>query len=211
MLDPLLKLCKAIMGPFGITLLDSLTYHFKAPRKTFSEQKKEHRWAPLDTQKVGVPVRAPLWSSRGEENSTAYELPVLCGGGGKQGGRDFILPKNNRRGEAETKQTCISKLKLFYIGIWKSSSVSEQSNCAQDFFFLKSHLKKSVLATGLSPDVCTCTHWGTTINWLYPQRTDLYTKQSEEIRLWHHRSLFMFWRRHKDGTSPWPAPSFLYV
>lgn len=183
MLDPPLKLCKAIMVPFGITVLDSLNYHFKPQRKTFPEQKKEHRWAPLDTQRVGDPVCAPLWSSQWGKHSTEYELPVLCSGEEEnREGRTAPYLKTIEARRAEAQQTWgIASENSGYFTRACGSLVLRQSKAIALKVFLKLQLKKSVLVTGFSPDLCTCTHWGNRVNWLYSQKTNPYTRQSEEI------------------------------
>lgn len=147
MLDPLLKLCKAIMGPFGITVLDSLTYHFKPQRKTFSEQKKEHRSTFGHTEGGRSCTCSPLEQPVGEAQHWVWVTCAVQWRGGKQGGKDFIPPENNRsqkRWSPTDLRPCISELKLFYTSIQKSSTVSEQSNCAQDFPFSLSFIWRNL-------------------------------------------------------------------
>lgn len=151
---------------------------------------------------------SPLGAASGESTAPG-ELPVLWRQG-KQGGKDFILPKSNRsqkRGSPTDLTPCISELKLFYTEV--QYCVRAKQLCSGVSFFLKLHLKKLILVTGLSPELCTSIHGENTGNRLYPQRTDLYTSSVKRSGsgIMGHSSWSGTWRRHQDGTPQWPAPS----
>lgn len=82
----------------------------------------------------------PSGAASGGENSTGYELPVLCGGGGKQGGKDFFYLKTTE--ELKLKPNRLASQNSSYFKQVYGSLVMHQSKAIvlKIFFFSLSHM-----------------------------------------------------------------------